>query len=155
MRPPMLRYQPLLIIMFMILLPLPGSAQTAAELRQKYKVSSRVESYDVRPGIIAVVSYGEDGRVASILLTPPVAYDEIGVTQNEMPMTVVEEVLNELVPVARRGEVCENYGLGGSASALRRRVDYENVRISSVTRGDVAAQHLLVEWIKCAGKIRP
>jgi hypothetical protein len=151
----MLRYEWLLMSLFVILLPLPGFAQTATELRQKYKVSSRIESYDVRPGIIATVSYGEDGKVATILLTPPMAYNENGIPKNEMPVKVVEEVLNELVPMSRRGEVCEDYGFFGSAVALNRRIDYENVSISSITRGDVAARQVLIEWTKCAGKLRP
>jgi hypothetical protein len=141
--------------LFVILLPLPSRAQTATELRQKYKVSSRIESYDVKPGIIATVSYGEDGQVVSILLTPPIDYNENGIPKNEMPMKVVEEALNELVPMSRRGKVCEDYGFLGSVGALRRRIDYENVSISSITRGYVAAQHVLVEWVKCAGKLRP
>jgi hypothetical protein len=151
----MFQYKWLLILLFVVFLPALGLAQTATELRQKYKVSSRIESYDVRPGIIATVSYGEDGKVVSILLTPPLAYTEIGVPKNEMPMKIVEEVLNELVPMSRRGEVCEDYGFVGSVGALRRRIDYENASISSITRGDVAARHVLIEWVKCAGKLRP
>src|SRR5215216_1135103 len=110
----MFRHKWLPISFFIILLPLPGLAQTANELRQKYRVSSRIESYDVRPGIIATVSYGDEGQVASILLTPPISDDENGASKNEMPMKVVEEVLSELVPVAKRGDVCEDYGSSGS-----------------------------------------
>ncbi len=47
----------------------------------------------MRPGIIATVSYGEDGQVVSILLTPPIAYTDIGTPKNEMPIKVVAEVL--------------------------------------------------------------
>ena len=145
----------LLISLFVVLVPLPTLAQTAADLRQKYRVSSRIESYDVRPGMIATVSYGGDGQVVSILLTPPIVSNEHRPVRNEMPMKAVEEVLNELVPMAKRGEVCEDHGAFGSIHAWNRRIDYENVSIRSVTRGDVAAHHVLIEWVKCAGKLRP
>lgn len=63
----MLRQRWLLTLSLVMLPPLSGLARTAIDLRHKYKVSSRIESYDVRPGIIAVVSHGEGGQVASIL----------------------------------------------------------------------------------------
>lgn len=46
----MSRHKYLLISLFVVLVPLPTLAQTAADLRQKYKVSSHIESYDLRPG---------------------------------------------------------------------------------------------------------
>jgi hypothetical protein len=143
----------LLLTSVFLLLPIVTSAQSATDLRQKYQVSSRVESYDVRPGIIATVSYGDDGKVASILLTPPISYDDTGTTKHEMPMKTVEEVLTELVPLSKRGEVCEDYGDVGSVYALRRRIDYANVSISRITRADVAAREVLVEWVKCSGRL--
>jgi hypothetical protein len=130
-------------------------AQTATGLRHRYKLSSRIESYDVRPGIIATVSYDSDGKVASILLTPPVDYRKDGTMKNEMPMKTVQEVLNELVPPPKRGAICEDYGASGSIYALHHRIDYENLSISSVTRGDVAAHQVFIEWTKCPGKLQP
>jgi hypothetical protein len=162
----MFQHQWLLFLLAVIFLPVSGVAQTATELRQKYKVSSSIESYDVRPGIIATISYGEDGQVASILIAPPVAYDTIGIPKNEMPLKLVEEVLNELVPVSKRGEVCDDYGAMCSGSFLcSQRVDFENVSISSSVRGiwkpnvvsppNATVRYVLIEWIKCAGKLRP
>ena len=152
----MLEQKWLLLSLFTILLASSSLAQTATELRQKYKVSSRIESYYVRPGLIATVSYGKDEQVVSILLTPPIADNESGIAENEMPVEVVEEVLNELVPVAKRGEVCTDYGSLGSGAWLNKRIDYENVSINSLVRGNnIAARHVLIEWVKCAGKLRP
>jgi uncharacterized membrane protein (GlpM family) len=54
-----------------------------------------------------------------------------------------------------RGKVCDDYGGVGSLYAFKRRIDYENVIISSITRGDVAAEQVFVEWTKCAGKSQP
>ena len=150
----MLSHKYLLICLLVGLIPLSTQAQTADDLREKYKVSSRIESYDVRPGIIATVSYGEDDQVVSILLTPPIVSNQHRPLRNEMPMKAVEEVLNELVPMAKRGEVCADYGAFGSLYAWNRRIDYENVRIHSVTRGDAAAHRVLIEWVKCSGKLR-
>ena len=72
-----------------------------------------------------------------------------------MPMKIVDEVLNELVPPATRGAVCEDHGGFGSFHAFNRRIDYENVSIRSITRFDVAAQQVFVEWVKCTAKPQP
>src|SRR5215213_11484602 len=95
----------LLIATFLSLLPLPIMAQTSSELRQKYQVSSVVESYEVRPGLIATVSFGESGQAISILVRPRPSSDRDDKSKIEMPFMVVEEVLDELVPVAQRGKL--------------------------------------------------
>jgi hypothetical protein len=71
----MFKANKLLIFTFLLLIPLPSMAQTLSELRQKYKVSTVVESYEVRPGIIASVSFGENGLAESIIIRPRPSFD--------------------------------------------------------------------------------
>ncbi len=143
-----------LMCSFLLVAPLPNIAQTPTDLRQRYKVSSRMESFDVWPGIIATISYGADGKVACINLTPPVDYREDGTMRNEMSARGVQEVLNQLVPLAKRGAVCEDRGAVGSIYALNRTIDYENVSITTISRQS-AVSSVFVQWTKCAGTPEP
>jgi len=74
--------------------------------------------------------------------------------KNEMSMNGVQEALNELVPPAARGAICEDHGAVGSVYSLNRTIDYENVFITMITRGDSAVSHVFVQWTKCPGKLQ-
>ncbi len=126
----MLKANKLLIFTFLLLIPLPITAQTSSELRQKYKVSTLVESYEVRLGIIATVSFGESGLAESILIRPRPTFDREDHSKTEMPYKIIEEILNELVPVTSRGKLYQDVGPVSGRNYYRYE-NYENADISS------------------------
>ena len=118
------------LFLLILFLPLPTMAQTSDELRQKYKVTSAVESYEVRPGIIATVFYSENRQPVEILIKPRLFYTN-ELSKNEMPFKVIEEILDEFVPMAKRGKLCQDID---SVSGRNHYVHttYENVSLYSV-----------------------
>jgi hypothetical protein len=138
------------LFLLILFLPLPAMAQTSDELRQKYKVTSAVESYEVRPGIIATVFYGENGQPVEILIKPRLFYTN-DLSKNEVAYKLFEELLDEFVPVAKRGKYC---GETDSVSGRNHYVytAYENVSIYSVIhkRGaeNATASMIQIKWEK-------
>src|SRR5437763_389628 len=70
-------------------------AQTSSDFHQKYKTTPAVESFEVRPGIIATVYYQEEGQVYEILVRSRLYYAQDH-SKNEIPLKVADEILNEL-----------------------------------------------------------
>jgi hypothetical protein len=141
-----------LSVVIAALIPLSILGQTTGELHQKYPVSSRIETFDIRPGIIAIVTYGSDGNTTSVTLTPPITFSENGALADLMPLKAVDDVIAELVPEEKRGDVCEDDGLSIIGNQAFRRISYENVGISTVTVGNKVAS-AYIEWRQCDGKL--
>src|SRR2546423_1851207 len=127
----MFKFNRLLIATLLLLLPLLIAAQTSSDLRQKYRVSSIVESYEVRPNVIATVSFGENNQIASILIRPRPSFDDDDKSKTEIPYKLIVEVLNELVPVAQRGKLYQDTGFESGRNYYRDEF-YDNVYIYSV-----------------------
>ncbi len=112
-------------ILLILFLPLLVMAQSSEELRQKYKVSAVVESYEVRSGIIAAVFFGENGQAVYISIKPRVFYAD-DPSKNVLPLSIAEEILSELVPAEKRGKLCYDGGFQSGRNYLRN-IMYENV----------------------------
>ena len=84
----------------------------------------------MRPGVIATVFYGEDAQAVEVLIKTRLFYTN-DLSRKEMPYKVFEELLEEFVPVAKRGKLC---GEIDSVSGRNHYVytTYENVSIYSV-----------------------
>ena len=134
-----------------------AGAQTAAELRAKYGEPQmrrlkdnrpEIERYLVRPNITATVRYNERGEPRELLIEPvPGSTPKAGRVEHApdgdyMSTPEVIEVINEVVPVGRRGKLImagtwnagdpkmrlHHSGCTGIYSAI-----YERVTIGSVS----------------------
>jgi hypothetical protein len=138
------------VFLLILFLPLPLVAQTSGELRQKYKITSAVESFEVRPGIIATVLYSENGEAVELFIKPRLFYTN-DLSKKEMPFKVFEGILDEFVPVGKRGKLCgEVDTVSGRNHYLH--TTYENVSVYSVihNRGadNATASMIQIRWEK-------
>jgi hypothetical protein len=115
------------LLLAITVISLPATAQTSDELRHKYKVSSIVESYEIRSGIIATVFFGEDNQAVSISIKPRLFYLDTS-SKYAMPLAVAQEILTELVPIEKRGKLCADSGFESGRNYYRT-ILYENVQI--------------------------
>ena len=106
----------------------PTIAQTSSDLHQKYKTTAAVESFEVRQGIIATFYYREDGQVYEVLVRSRLFYMD-DLSKKEMSLKVADEILNELVPVEKRGNRCEDWNGFESGRNKSMTYTYENVTI--------------------------
>jgi hypothetical protein len=89
------------------------ASDTATDFSQRYGPPIR-ESYEVRPGIVASVSYGASGHACEILIEPNQSGGMIksrGVTIDSKQLT---DVLDEIVPAKERGAI----RMGGFVNAI-------------------------------------
>ena len=107
-----------------------GFPQTSQELRQRYGPANS-EHYTVRPGIILVATYTDNGEPCEMRIEPKKAP---GVSSSDtMDSEVVTEIIDELVPVDRRGTFVAGYDVNGGCTGYKS-AEYELVRISLTTR---------------------
>ena len=138
------------VFLLILFLPLSIEGQTSSDLHQKHKVTSSVESFEVRPGIIATVFYGENGEAVEVFIRPRLFYTN-DLSKKEMPYKIFEEILDEFVPMAKRGKLCgETDTVSGRNHYVH--TTYENVFVYSVThnRGadNATASVLQIRWEK-------
>jgi hypothetical protein len=113
--------------------------QTAADLAAKY---AAVSAYEVRPGILMTAKYAADGRICEMVLEPRHYQSGDGVDLEVVfPAKLEKEVIDELVPLAERGEPIHRWSkkepkdswldpdsyMAGGMSYYKR--SYENVSI--------------------------
>ena len=136
---------------------LPVAAQTSGELRTKYRPTSAVESFEVRPEIIATVFYGENGQAVEVLIEHRLS-STTDSTRDEMPHKMFEELLEEFAPVAKRGHLCFEASEFQSGRNHYVTTTYENVSIYSVehdTELDRATASMAqIRWEKVHCKVK-
>lgn len=110
--------------------------QTNNELKQKYGSPDAKGQYIVRPEIGVTAKFKEDGRPIEMFIKP-LDSSEAEMSDNSsfkvMLSDVVDEVLNELVPVAKRGKQggTTNAEFGCTSTDY---TEYEQVTINTVKR---------------------
>jgi hypothetical protein len=107
-----------------------GFPQTSQELRQKYGPAES-EHYTVRPGIMLVATYTDSGAPCEMRIEPKKRSD--AGPSDTMDSEVVTEIIDELVPVARRGPLVIEYESMGGCNRYKS-AEYELVRINRTTR---------------------
>lgn len=147
----MARTYALKALWLILFVSLPVAAQTSGELRRQYRLTSAVESFEVRPGIIATVSYGANGQAFQVLIRHQRSSTSVS-AQDEMPYKLVAELLEEFAPAAKRGRRCRSPFEFQSERNHYVTTTYENVSIDSVehdTELDSAtASSVQINWEK-------
>lgn len=88
----------LLIMMFCI----SAFGQTPADFERKY--GSKANIFEVRPGILMTVKYGDDGQACEMVLEKR-HKTHSGINLNSvLPDALVKELIDELAPVEMRGK---------------------------------------------------
>lgn len=108
-------------------------ASQAGELK-KYKT---VEAYEVRPGILMMPKYAQDGRVCEIGLQRRHYSPEEIILDSAISRKELEQVLEELVPVSERGSRIQDFGANLatiSGTGVATNTAYENVSIKYYAR---------------------
>jgi hypothetical protein len=87
------------------LLFLPGGPQSA-----KFSKYKAVEAYEIRPGILMMPQYAEDGQVCEITVERTNAAAETINLTPTLPRNTVMELVDELAPVGERGRRTMDFG---------------------------------------------
>jgi hypothetical protein len=102
-------------------------APSSQELHGKYGEPD-LERFKVRPGISLTVEYGSDRLACEMIIEPPQSLIHQEDQTRLMSSEAVSEVLEEVAPVATRGNVISR-GSFQSSCAVGYITDYENVSI--------------------------
>lgn len=94
-----------LFVLFTFIIAIIGIAQTRDELKQKYGSPDAKGRYIVRPGIGLSVKYKQNQNPSEINILPlALDIEDTSKSSDEvMPSDKAVEVLDELVPVSKRG----------------------------------------------------
>ena len=119
-----------------------------------------IEVYEVRPGILMMPRYADDGQVCEMVVEKQHYSNNKAYLDSTIPREVITRITDELVPASERGAAITNAGkayisayTGNSVTSF---ADYENVSInvygktsSASESGDIVA---VVHWKnrKCA-----
>lgn len=113
---------------------------------------TRVEAYEIRPGLLGIPKYAEDSTLCEISLEKRHVQSDAVDLGATMPREVVLEIIDELAPPTERGKPLmqlagSDYIDAVSGSTSVSLADYENVSVQIFrTRsqpGDIAA---IVKW---------
>lgn len=91
------------IVLFVLLTCMPVMTQTASELRRKYGTPAS-ETFIVRPGIVVTATYAKDGEPCEMLIEPQHPTTPIKSSTARLTLSVLDEVIDELVTVNQRGK---------------------------------------------------
>lgn len=112
-----------------------ASAQSATDLSTKYPA---LTAYEVRPGVLMMLSYGPDAHICEMLIEGRHATNTTAKTTIDfnsfLPPTLVKDLVDELAPPSVRGKPLEAYGNWvGSATVdgqfTMTKYSYENVTV--------------------------
>jgi hypothetical protein len=126
-----MKYHILYAGMLLALLSVPALGQNSADFEAKY--GPPIKAFEVRPGVLMTARYAADGRVCEMVLerqnTPGPSVKLTSILEERL----VEELIDELVPVAERGERSRFYGLTLlSGRSGQTNYSYEKVTIALV-----------------------
>ena len=107
-----------------------GVTESRHAMFSKYRT---VEAYEVRPGILMMPTYSEDGRVCEIGLERRHYSPDKVVLDSGLSRSEIDQIIDELVPIRERGPKSENLlergGIILEGNSLVKSEGYENVTI--------------------------
>jgi hypothetical protein len=115
-----------------------ASGQTSASLEAKY--GPPIKAYEIRPGVLMTVDYADDGRACQMVIERRHTTKEGVNLDSTLSVRLVKELIDELVPVAERGDESKFYGLTIYPTEVTN-YSYENASIHLY--GNKA---LIIEW---------
>ena len=144
-----------LLVIFLLSVSL--FAQTSSELRKKYQVSNAIETFEVRPNVMATFFYGEGGQAIAIFIRPRPTSDTNNQSKTEMPDKIAEEVLDELVPVSVRGKSRAGQSIDFvSGRNIYQTMSYENLTVDKTmhqsTIDKLTVSQIYIVWQKTLGR---
>lgn len=144
---PWLRY---LMATCLLLIAKPEASRFA-----KYK---SIESYQIRPGILMMPTYSQDGQVCEIGVEKRL-YSPEGVSVDPiLPRKTIQEIFDELAPIQDRGPRVKDFGedlMIEGGQVITTKIGYKNIVFqifsermpsstnSKVVEGDIAAR---IQW---------
>lgn len=121
---------------------------------EKFSRYKSIETYEIRPGILMMPKYAEDGQVCEITLEKHHYSDNTARLDSTIPHEVITQIADELAPASERGPLTMNTGkeylsaYGGNG--ITTFADYQNnsIRIFGIaspitSAGDIVA---VIEW---------
>ena len=122
-------------------------AQTSNQLETQYG-SSVNSTYLIRPNIVLVVNFGQDGQPCSMVIKPK---KDSG--QNEQLLinpNLAKEIIDEIVPMERRGTASSEEGLSVMTGRTLFTVeDYTNIKVykfSTPNEQEKGFQYISIVW---------
>lgn len=122
--------------------------------RDTFSQFKSLETYQIRPGILMMPRYTDDGHVCEITLEKHHFYDDTANLNLTIPRETFVQLIDELVPPTERGRQTMNFGReymsAYSGQGVTTFAEYENVSIDIYGRashecgnGDVVA---VIKW---------
>jgi len=127
------------VALFMVLVYLASGFGQGPEGWRKRYGSPESERYVVRDQILATVFYSAQAQVCKVKITP----------RTPQSRSVVEEVVNEIIPLSERGKEIRSIRAGGFGGGIESTL-YERVNISeaAIAQGASATiQSATITWI--------
>jgi len=127
-------------VLFLIVLIAADGGQNSS--LSKYK---RIEGYIIRPGVLLIPHYSEDGQLCETELESEHFVDGKVILSSSLTSEKVDEIVDELAPPAQRGDLLGGPGGRDSASfsggALVTYRNFTNLSVSTytaVSRGSIS-----------------
>jgi hypothetical protein len=121
---------------------------------EKFSRYKSIETYEIRPGILMMPKYAEDGRVCELTLEKHHYSNETASLSSAIPREMFTQLVDELVPAKERGPLAMNFGKeyisAYSGNSITTFAEYENVSVQIfgiasplTSAGDVVA---VIQW---------
>lgn len=105
-----------------------GASQTRDEFQEKYGVLEN-SRYLIRPGIVMTVLYSNEGKAQELTIEPQPSSASDGTNAELMSSATVSEIIDEIVPVSRRGKFIRDINFEAGCSSVQTS-DYEKISIN-------------------------
>ena len=141
----MLVFWRMIMLLTPLLVCLSVEAQTSDELKQKYPVQED-GSYLVRPNIILIVAFDENGQACRMQIEPRKLISSTSYSIATMSSKIVEEIINEFAPASTLGARLRSMSFNGGCSGMGVSV-YEEREISVASTCTPNGVGVTAAWI--------
>jgi hypothetical protein len=115
---------------------------------QRFSGLKAVEAYEVRPGILAMPRYAEDGQVCEIGLQKRLYIPEGANVSDHLSRDEIEPIFEELVPASERGPELPGFQahpISEVGNTITTTTEYQNVSLEIVGRVLPSKRHEVIE----------
>jgi len=107
-----------------------------------------VEAFEVRPGILMMPRYADDGKVCEIGLQKRLYFPEKVSVDGDLSRDEIEQAFEELVPVSERGPELPGFHahpMSEAGNTITTTTEYENVSLEIVGKMLPSKRHEVIE----------